>query len=838
MIQARLFSPPNQFVGDSTKIKKDWQQENMDYFESIILMDGGNVSLKTSYYNKLTNYNLKRGYLNMADVENICDPLQLGMGTFPGKLEHKGLGNAKIDLLVGEHIKRKFDFRVIRSSSDQQGIKEVEEQKTKKIYQDLLEHIQSENLDEQELTDKINKLNEFVKSPYFDIAERGANKILKYTYKRYNIKDIFDQCFEDALISAEQYIFSEYLGGELIVRRGDPLRIFSITNPYDSTEDGLECLVEISYHTLSSLIDMFHDELTEYQIEKLREMRGETGSSPFLTYPKQGSIGELAIPTDSLTAQVQGMMPIGDGLQTSMFTSYFNSRGNYRLLTTYWKSKRKIKIIGYLDEYGQEQEKICHQKYTIDQSLGEFLVREEWINEWWKGFKIAGDIYVGCKPVEFLGTSIDNISKQTAPITVQLYGTGSTKAQSLMDILKPYDYLYDIFDYRRQILVNLMLPDIVTFNTTMIPDGMSLHEYLNMAMSTAFMPQDPTAEIITPKGTQAAGVFNTVTSQRLASTQQGPIGMLTTVMNDVKNTMDIVSGITQQRQGAISSNELVGSVERSVTQSSHSTERWFNTNEQFKQRALKKILDIQLNILRKNPKKLNYLLDDFTKAVITDDEIDAIQLADFDVIVSRSTDDARLLEVFETMFQAAMQNGKAQLSDLMDVYKNESIGDGLRILRNREQERIKQEQAVQQQQQQLAEQQQQHLYELENRKLDIEQQKIDQGYYKIDADNQTKIYMKQMDALAFDEGEDGTSIVDTGEMALKQQEVLMKSNNETMKHARELKKQNDDKEIKLKEIAAKQESEQLKAKVARENMSNDIKVAQINLKGRNKTKSK
>jgi hypothetical protein len=836
MIQARLFSPPNQFVGDATKIGKTWQQENIDYFESLILIDGGNTSIKTSYYNKLTNYNLKRGYLNMADVEVICDPMQLGMGTFPGKLEHKGLGNAKIDLLVGEHIKRKFDFRVIRSSSDQQGIKEVEEQKTKKIYDELLQHIQSEKLDEQELTDKINKLNEFVKSPYFDIAERGANKILKYTYKRYNIKDIFDACFEDALISSEQYIFTEYLGGELVVRRGDPLRIFSIMNQYDNTEEGLESLVEISYHTLSSLIDMFHDELTEAQIEKLRELRGETGSSPYLTYPKQGSIGELAIPTDSLTGQLQSIMPIGTGMQSSMFTSFFNSRGNYRLMTTYWKSKRKIKIVGYLDEYGVEQEKVCHQKYTIDDSLGEFLVKEEWINEWWKGYKIAGDIYVGCKPVEFLGTSIDNISKQTAPITIQYYNTGSMKAQSLMDILKPYDYLYDIFDYRRQILVNLMLPDIITFNTTMIPDGMSLHEYLNMAMSTAFMPQDPTAEIITPKGNQAAGVFNTVTSQRLSATQQGPIGMLTTVMNDVKQTMDIVSGITQQRQGEISSNESVGGVERSVTQSSHSTERWFNTNEQFKQRALKKILDIQLNVLRKNPKKLNYLLDDFTKAVITDDEIDAIQLADFDVLVSRSTDDSRLLQVFETMFQAAMQNGKANLSDLMDVYKNESIGDGLRILRNRELERTKQEQAMAQQGNKLAEMESQKKYDLESRKLDLEQQKIDQGYYKIDQDNKTKIAIEQMAALAFDEGDDSLDIVDTGETALKQQELLMKQNAELGKHARETQKMNQDRVLKEKEITTKKETEELKAKVARENMKNDLQITRI--QARNKPKAK
>lgn len=836
MIQATIFSPPNQFVGDGVKATKKWQQENIDYFESMILVDGGNNSIKTSYYNKLTNYNLKRGFINMADVENICDPLQLGMGTFPGRLEHKGLGNAKVDLLVGEHIKRKFDFRCIRAASDQQGIKEVEENKTKKIYEEFIQLIQQEGLDEQQLAEKIGKLNEFVSSPYFDIAERAANKILKYTYKKYNIKDIFDACFEDALIAAEQYIFTEYLGGELVVRRGDPLRIFSIMNQYDNTEDGLESLCEISYHTLSSIIDMFHDELTEEQVEYLRSLRGESGNSPYFTYPKVGSIGELAIPTDSMTAQVNAMLPIGEGLQTSMFTGYFNSRGNYRVLTTYWKAKRKIKIVGYLDEYGVEQEKVCHEKYTLDESVGEFLVKTEWINEWWKGYKIAGDVYVGCAPVGFLGVSMDNISKQTAPITIQYYGTGSMKAQSLIDILKPYDYLYDIFDYRRQILVNLMLPDLITFNTTMIPDGMSLHEYLNMAMSTAFMPQDPTAEIITPKGQQAAGVFNTVTSQRLSATQQGPIGMLTQVMNDVKQTMDIVSGITQQRQGEISSNESVGGVERSVTQSSHSTEKWFNTNEQFKQRALKKILDIQLNILRKHPKKLNYLLDDFTKAVITDEELGAIQLADFDVLVSRSTDDSRLLQVFETMFQAAMQNGKANLSDLMDVYKNESIGDGLRILKNREIERQKQEQAMQQQQTQLTQQQQQMTYEIEMKKLDLEQQKIDQGYYKIDVDSRTKLAIEQMQALAFDEGDNTADIIDTGEAALKQQELLIKQNSEASKHTREIQKMNNDRALKEKELSVKEKSEELKAKVARENMKNDIAVAKINAKNRNKSK--
>src|SRR5687768_14410964 len=169
MIQDTLFSPPDQFVSDSVKKTKDWQKQCANFFETLILWE--NRQIKTSYYNKVTNYNLKRGILNMADVKAICDPHDLGFESFPAKMEHKGIGNAKIDLLVGEHIKRKFDFRCIRSSSDQMGMKQVEEEKKARIAQELTEIIQSTSIDENQLNKRLSELNEFVNSPVFDVVE-------------------------------------------------------------------------------------------------------------------------------------------------------------------------------------------------------------------------------------------------------------------------------------------------------------------------------------------------------------------------------------------------------------------------------------------------------------------------------------------------------------------------------------------------------------------------------------------------------------------------------------------------------------------------------------------
>ena len=734
----RIFTAPSQLVSDSVKKTKKWQQNTIDAFESLVLFE--NRQIKNSYYNKVTNYNLKRGILNMNDVEKVVDPYGLGLGTFPARMEHKGIGNSKIDLLVGEHMKRKFDFRVIRSSSDQQGIREVEEAKLQEYQKFFAEQIQNPNFDQALAEKRLKELEEYTNSSFFDVAERGANKLLKYLYKYYYVKDlVFDPAFEDALIAAEQYCFIEEMGGEVSIRKGDPTRIFTIMNGHATNESGLEALVEVTYHTISSLVDLFHDFLTKDQLKELEDYRGyNSGPMPYFNYPMYGHIGELAIPTNSATARVQELMPLGD-LDLPMFSSYFDARGNIRLLHCIWRSKRKIKLVKYLDENGVELLKYEHQKYVVDEANGEYLEREEWINEWWRGYKIGANIYIKAEPIPYLGNSLDNISRQEPPVVLQFYNTNSSRAQSLMDIIKPYDYLYNIFDYKRQVLVNLMLPDIVQFPTSMIPDNMTLHEFLNYVTSTAFMPMDPTAEVMTPKGLQAAGTYNTITPNRLSSNQSGPISVLNNVMQDIIRTMDIVSGVTQQRQGAISSTELVGNVERAVTQSSLTTERWFAKNEFFKERCLKRILDIGIHILRKNPKKLSFLMDDFTKEIMTDEEINGVLLADFDLMVSKSSDDALLLQMIEQNFSQAVAAGTADMGDLISVFKTESVQDAARILKKRREEQQARQEQQQQEANKIKQQEIQQKAQEAQQNMELEMKRLELDKYKYDLEAQTRL---------------------------------------------------------------------------------------------------
>lgn len=781
-MQGQIISIPSQMVSDSEKKTDAWKKGNINAFESLVLFE--NRQVKTSWINKITNYNLKRGILNIKDIERICDPMGLGMDTFPATMEHKGIGNAKIDLLVGEHIKRKFDWRVTRSSSDQTGIREVEEKKLKEL-QTFFQEALTKSYSPEELETRIADIQKYINSPFFDVAESGCNKILKYDYKRYNMKEIFDNAFEDALIAAEQYIFVEDLNNDLSVRKADPTKVFTLMDAYATTEEGLEAYVEVDYHTVSSIVDMFYDQLTPQDLKKLESYRS-MGGNYFPTYSKYGSIGELLVPQDSLTAQIQGVVPISE-FETTLFSSAFDSRGNIRLLRCGWKSKRKIKIIKWTDENGVSQEKPVHEKYKINPNAGEELVKEIWINEWWKGFKIGTDIYVGIEPVPFLSTSLENISKQQPPIVMQVYNTNTSKAQSLMDIIKPYDYLYNIFSFKRELLINLLQPDLVTFPTTMIPDNMNIEEYISYMMSTGYMPQDPSADIMTPKGNMAAGQMNTVIANKLSSTQSGPIQVITSVMQDVIQTMDIVSGVTQQRQGAISSSELVGNTERSVTQSSHTTERWFARNDFFKQRVLDKVLNTHLNIFRKNPKKLAYLTDDFTAQVLTDEEMNGILMGEFNVMVSKSSDDALLMQKLEMITQMGIQSGAISMSQVIDLYKNESISEISRVFKDKEKQQAEQQAKQQQQESEMAQQQmalqqqrEEMLMQLEQQKLELEREKMmlqdAQFYAKLENElyrENIRTYTRAQDGDADNDGiPDATEVMRAG---LKKEEVQIKA---------------------------------------------------------------
>ena len=218
---------PPQNVSDEKKQTKEWQQQNLDAADKVLMYD--NNVLRQSFYNKQVNYNLRRNILNERDIQASINPHHLEISKFPAKMQHIGLGNSKLDLLIGEEKRRtdRYDYKAFISSDDEEGIS-AKENGLKDFMLQNLHAKMSQGVSEEQMEQVMVEIQKKAKYEYQDVREIVANKILYYEYLRQELKHKFLICFEDLLIAGEEILCIEELGNDLMVRRVDPRRFFTI----------------------------------------------------------------------------------------------------------------------------------------------------------------------------------------------------------------------------------------------------------------------------------------------------------------------------------------------------------------------------------------------------------------------------------------------------------------------------------------------------------------------------------------------------------------------------------------------------------------------------------
>jgi hypothetical protein len=257
--------------------------------------------------------------------------------------------------------------------------------------------------------------------------------------------------------------------------------------------------------------------------------------------------------------------------------------------------------------------------------------------------------------------------------------------------------------------------------------------------------------------------FNQITSLDL--TMSNVIAEYIQLMDKIEQLAGTISGITEQRQGAISSSELVGNVERSVVQSSHITEPLFWVHNQCKRHVLNMLLNTAKGAWEgTGKKKLQYIFDNGERAFI--DIQDKFYYEDMDVFVSDTSKDLENVQKLQQLIQPAMQNG-ASLLEAAEILTNDNfniIKQKLKEMQDR-QEQLQQQQAEQEQQNQM--QLQQMANEAKEQELMLKEAEMDLQRYKIDADNQTKIAVAEISTYRGSEEKDinNNGVIDPVEIA-------------------------------------------------------------------------
>lgn len=165
--------------------------------------------------------------------------------------------------------------------------------------------------------------------------------------------------------------------------------------------------------------------------------------------------------------------------------------------------------------------------------------------------------------------------------------------------------------------------------------------------------------------------FNQISSVDM--TMQNVISEYIVLMNKVEEMVEEISGISRERQGGASPNQLVGNLRQNITQSSHITESLFFMHD----RMIKNSLNMLLNVAkyawkRSNKQYINHVLGDSERIFvqITDDFL----YSDYDIFVTNSSKEVNDLELIRSLYQPAMQNG-ASLTDIATMMISDNMSE-------------------------------------------------------------------------------------------------------------------------------------------------------------------
>ena len=308
--------------------------------------------------------------------------------------------------------------------------------------------------------------------------------------------------------------------------------------------------------------------------------------------------------------------------------------------------------------------------------------------------------------------------------------------------------------------------------------------------------------------------FNQITAIDLTMAQV--IDQYINLMSKIEDMVSEISGVSKQREGSISSNELVGNVERSVNQSAHITEPWFWLHNQVKKHVLSMLLNTAKEAWKDGQKQnISYVLDDATRIFLQIS--DNFFYEDFDLFVTDSTKEDSQIQMLKQLMQPAMQNG-ASLVEAAEIITSENVNAikmKLQEIEDHKQQMIQQQQEAESKQQEMLQQMQNETKEQE---LSLKEAELELNRYKIDADNQTKIYVAELQSFKDAESQDANANgipdpLEVGKQAIEQLKAAGDLNVKQLEQQRKLREADDKRIIETKKIDAQQKSDTNKREI-------------------------
>ena len=840
---------PDQFKTTKEKEDESYIKNTMDYF--------ANKAYSEYTKNRDTfvgNYNLMKGILNAndfyqePDVKSFTDILERDL-QLPKYVKHYSIVTTPINELVGELTKRPDTYRIKAFDDDSKSeelkfktglLQDFIMQEAKKgiLEQAAMEGVElpPEELQQKTLEEVQDELID-----YTSMAEKWANHILTCAKAEFNLKEKSEDAFRDLLISNHEYYHiyedNSKLGYNIQVE--NPKNIWQLSTPdVKWTSDpsgrahGAYAAGTVHVMELSEIIESIPD-LTKEEIDHLRSSLQDYG----LINVRESNLGNPNVEPgidsvtydtyDPLVLQTRMMIESemkenNDGLRDFLgLTNNVSSFGyKYVVVRSYWISKKKIGKLIYLDEFEQVQSLLVDENYKSGTLPSQISLEWGWINEWYQGTKIGPDIY-HMKPFKIL---------DYCPIIGLNHEIKNTDSQSLLDLMKPFQVIYNVCMNQMFELLQKEVGKVQLMSLRHVPipkdgdaqDALDIWEMEARRRGVVFVDDSP-------ENLKAPSSFNQFTALDLTRTAE--MQSRYNIAVQIKNECWELIGMSKQRMGNVTASESATGTNTAVQQSYTQTEPLFVAHEYTLGQLYQAIVDASQFIEASKPEStVSYVNSEGTASFIQVNGTD-IKFRDLKVFPTNNPADTQMFNELRLLSQAIIQNG-GSVYDIVELYSSKSQRQLKKVFKDlRDKQEAMQQQASQQKQQELDQQNQIAQAGLQEAARIKQEEMINQNHEnELDRINKKEIAI--LNALG--RNPEATADADNSGVA-DALEISNMANEET--------RANKDHEAKLREIESKEllgynklavDREALQ--VDRDNQKNDLEIAKVNARNRNTSK--
>ena len=542
------------------------------------------------------------------------------------------------------------------------------------------------------------KIDAMFNDSYVDQKSIMGQDILDYLKYDLELEDELIEGFKHFLISGTVTSYKDVNDDQTHWEILNPLDVDGDKDPeIEFWEDGdWAAYRKLSFP--SSVIDYYYDDLTEEQVARLENPKGEY-SSDFVT--RTGA---------------------SDGMFVDDQSAYQRQDRAIEVIKVFWKTRVKVGFLTTTTPEGITETLVVEEGYKKQE--GDIL-EWKWVNEVWEGHRIDGDIFVRMRPIPNQRYTMDNPSKCKLPINGMKYSTMNSGSISLAMMGVPYQLSYNIYKYRLELAVAKAKDKVAQFDINMIPKKWKPQDFLYWIESTGIAWVDYNKEGITMSPQHQTVMDLTI------QTIEKYIALLESTVYEWEK----LSGVNAQRAGVIGEHQGKGTAEQAIYQGSLITEDIFRKYSRFEQRELQGLLDCGKAAF-KDGKKGQFILSDGSARLLDVDPVD-LRESEYGVFVSNNAKDMRNLNQLKENVQAMIQNGAA-MSAVIEVLQADSIAGIKNTIEEVEALEARQQQAIKELELQENQAQRDHEMTLQDREDERLRMKLEVELQKEYIDSETK----------------------------------------------------------------------------------------------------